>query len=76
MRKRPTITVQPLYYTDANGHQSTNSILRLRGVWLAEIFPPQTRVRVTREERHGKIVLVLETIDPIESAGGETLKRD
>ena len=60
MKTRPTITVQP-YGTPAHSFtERPGAILRLRGKWVKEIFPPGTRITITREQRKGKLVLVLE----------------
>lgn len=75
MRKRPTTTVQPLWRVDPDGHDYAASMIRLRGDWVADIFPPGTRLIITREERRGEIVLVLERLPEPETQleGGVTL---
>ncbi len=70
-RTRPVITVQP-FYVQAHGKLNVRSQMRLRGKWLAELFPPYTQVRVTREERQGALVLVLE---PLPEAGADESER-
>ena len=60
MRTRPTVTVQPFGEPARAYTERPGAILQLRGNWLKEVFPPGTRVTITREERRGKLVLVLE----------------
>ncbi len=65
MRTRPILTIQR-FYDSTRIPNYRGAMLRLRGHWLAEVFPPRTRVRVTREERRGKLVLVIEEIEKAE----------
>jgi len=73
MRRRPTITVQPMGNC-APWLPPEKAIIRLRGKWVAQIFAPYTQLRVTREERNGNIVLVLEPLTL--AKGDEPLKRE
>jgi hypothetical protein len=61
MRTRPTVTVQAHGAPPSFSTERPSAMIRLRGKWVKEIFPPGTRLTVTREERKGKLVLVLET---------------
>jgi hypothetical protein len=73
MKRRPIITVQPMG-TCAPWHPADKAIIRLRGKWVANLFPPYTQLRVTREERNGALVLVLEPVTlPNSQAGGVAL---
>lgn len=74
-KTRPIITVQPLG-SCAPWQPPTKAMIRLRGKWVAEIFPPYTRLRVTRELRNGELVLVLEPIESALPTGGSTLKTE
>ncbi len=77
--RRPVITVQPMG-SCAPWQPAERAMIRLRGKWVAEIFAPYTQLRVTREERNGSIVLVLERIpfnEPVTlSKGDDPLKRE
>ncbi len=76
MRRRPTITVQPMGDC-APWKPATRAMIRLRGKWVARLFPPYTQLVVTREQRNGKLVLVLEPVDwDIPTQRGETLTSD
>ncbi len=61
LRKRPRLTVRPIY-KESSGRRWTHSELRIRGLWLQDIFPPGTKVQITREERRGRVALVIEEI--------------
>lgn len=75
MRRRPIITVQPMG-DYAPWLPPKQAMIRLRGKWVAQVFPPYTQLRVTREERRGQIVLVLEPIlldEPVTLPKGDDL---
>lgn len=60
-RRRPIITVQP--YGERSFYKPAESaMIRLRGKWVKDLFEPYTQLVVTREERRGQIVLVLEPV--------------
>ncbi len=65
MRRRPRVTVQPAWTRDSTGAEYARGELRLRGMWLLDVFPLHTQVQITREERNGKIILVLEALEKI-----------
>ncbi len=69
-RKRTIVTVQPEVVRNSEG-EYVRSLLRLRGKWLGALFPPYTQLLVTREERAGKTVLVLEEVPESFYTGGE-----
>lgn len=77
-KTRPIITVQP-YGERSFTRPATAAMIRLRGKWVANLFPPYTRLMATLEMRRGELVLVLEPIPEPEpppvtlSKGGETL---
>lgn len=79
MRRRPTITVQPMG-SCAPWLPADKAMIRLRGKWVADLFPPYTRLMATLEERRGELVLVLERVPFDESVtlpnGDESLKRE
>ena len=64
LRRQPRLTVRPIY-KESCGRRWTHSELRIRGLWLQDIFPPGTKVQITREERRGKVALVIEEIEEV-----------
>ena len=75
-RTRPVITVQPMGNC-APWQPAEKAMIRLRGKWVAETFAPYTQLRVTREERNGNLVLVLEPVASVTlPKGDDTLKRE
>lgn len=80
-KTRPTITVQPMG-SCAPWQPATKAMIRLRGKWVADLFPPYTKLMATLEERRGELVLVLERIpfaEPVPvtlAKGDESLKRE
>ncbi len=62
LQRRPRLTVRPIY-KESCGRRWTHSELRIRGLWLQDIFPPGTKVQITREERRGRVALVIEEIE-------------
>ncbi|MGB8644457.1 MAG: hypothetical protein WCF84_04420 [Anaerolineae bacterium] len=62
MDKQPTLTVQA-FHVSTRRPTYRGTQLRLRGHWLADVFAPRTQVRVSREDRAGKTVLVIEEIE-------------
>lgn len=74
-KTRPIITVQPLGACSP-WQPPTKAMIRLRGKWVAELFPPYTRLMATLEMRRGELVLVLEPIEPTLPKGDSTLKTD
>jgi len=74
MRRRPTITVQPMG-SCAPWLPADKAMIRLRGKWVAELFPPYTRLMATLEMRRGELVLVLEPV-PTLAKGDKSLKRE
>lgn len=61
--KRPSVTVS-LYGAGryADGAARLVPQIRLRGLYIENVFAVGEKVRVTREERAGKLVLVIESI--------------
>lgn len=80
-KTRPTITVQPMGNC-APWQPAERAMIRLRGKWVADLFPPYTKLMATLEERRGELVLVLERIpfaEPVSVIlpnGDDTLKRE
>lgn len=65
MRRRPVVTVRPLYAGHfADGKDRVIPEIRLRGVWIEEIFEIGEQVQIAREIRNGEIVFVLERATP------------
>lgn len=52
------------------------AMIRLRGKWVADLFPPYTRLMATLEERRGELVLVLEPVPVTLPNGDESLNRE
>ncbi len=61
-RARPTITVQQCWRQEPGDSGYVTGMIRMRGNWVLDVFDLGTKLRVTREERQGKIVLILEPI--------------
>lgn len=62
MKSLPVLTIQPHGRAQAFQGERPSAELRIRSKWLKEVFKPGTKVRVTREMRRDKLVLVVEPL--------------
>lgn len=73
-KTRPIITVQPMG-SCAPWQPAERAMIRLRGKWVADLFPPYTKLMATLEMRRGELVLVLEPVPTLPN-GDDPLKRE